>query len=58
MFELRFDTDGDAFQEGGTVEITRILRAVAAQLEDESARSRGVYDANGNSVGSWRLSDS
>ena len=59
VFTLTIETDNAAFGEPGSTEqadeIGRILRAVAGQVEDESPAERGVYDANGNRVGTWRL---
>lgn len=57
MFELSFSTDSDAFDDGenGALEVARILRAVADQLEHESRHQSGAYDFNGNRIGTWRL---
>lgn len=66
MFSLQIKTDNAAFHEddrsdegefpsGATLyECARILRSVAEDLEGDST-SGTILDANGNSVGEWRL---
>lgn len=58
-FTLIIATDNAAFGEAGSgenvEEIARILGVVAEQITNESATERGVFDVNGNRVGSWRL---
>lgn len=56
MFNLKINTESDAFQEGNAgSEVARILRSIAARIEKESGpimlTSWRVMDVNGNSVG-------
>lgn len=56
MFELRIDTGNAAFEDAPGVELARLLREIADQVEG-SPVPRAVRDANGNQVGAWRLTD-
>ncbi len=53
-FSLKFDTDNDAFVEGGTEEVVRLLDVVRKHVRNGNT-SGPLHDANGNSVGSWSL---
>ena len=61
-FTLEMETEGAAFraEDGGSHadaeagEISRILSAIAGQVES-GYRSGACLDANGNTVGKWRL---
>ena len=58
MFKLEFDTGNAAFDDDmRRDECARILRAVADLLEHGSQDGAGVYDLNGNRVGTWSLSE-
>lgn len=56
-FQLAFDTDNAAFEEGGNAEIVRILRDVADRIERSDSLDAhhygGIRDVNGNTVGSF-----
>lgn len=56
MFRLTFKTGNAAFQENGdpALEAARLLRVIADKL-DEGYTDGPIMDANGNSVGTWRL---
>lgn len=59
MFTLTIETNNAAFEDGRGYEIARILRDLADSVEEVGAEiysARGVYDYNGNRVGSWELS--
>lgn len=58
MFRLEFSTDNAAFEgDFAPEEIARILRdaadRVASNIPMTGGDSGGVYDANGNRIGSW-----
>jgi hypothetical protein len=56
-FTLNIKTDNAAFGEDDderTAEISRILRNIAARLDDGTDLARGTaYDINGNPVAEW-----
>lgn len=53
MFELKFDTDNAAFDDGAdSAEIARILSEVSQRVE-QGWLSSLIMDANGNVIGSW-----
>ena len=66
MFTLNIKTDNAAFQgyeedapgelRACQMEVARILRAVADQIEELSWRGT-LFDINGNSVGTYKLED-
>lgn len=54
MFTLLIHLDNDAFNVDANAEVARILRAVAAKVED--FRTEGIcQDSNGATVGQWGL---
>lgn len=56
MFTLTIKTDNAAFDEGDKgLEVARILRELANRLETQSQTSGTLRDANGNTVGTWKL---
>jgi len=59
QFTLTFSTDGDAFWTDGDREVARILRDLATKIEAEGAhpQSRTVRDINGNTVGTYQLTE-
>lgn len=58
QFQLSLSTDNAAFQgDDMRAEIARILRELAETIDNGSTYKGGLYDANGNRVGSWNLSD-
>lgn len=58
MFTLTITTDDDAIATDGGVELARILRSVAVDVENNCAGSTAlVRDVNGNRVGRWDWSD-
>ena len=52
MFDLHISTVNAAFDDSPMLEIARILREVAAQLQ-EGDDYRALRDSNGNTVGDW-----
>jgi len=50
-FKLEIETDNAAFEDGPESEVARILRALAARIENEFCMSQPVFDINGNRVG-------
>ena len=52
MFTLTFETTNDAFVEDSDGESARILHRVADMVR-MGRTSGNVYDANGNTVGTW-----
>jgi hypothetical protein len=52
MFTLRFDTDNEVFHKYPDIEISRILKDVAAQVK-RGIQNGTIMDENGNSVGAW-----
>ena len=54
-FKLEFSTSNAAFDEDDlSGEVARILRVASLEAED-GYRERRIYDANGNTVGEWKL---
>jgi hypothetical protein len=56
MLTVTIDTSNAAFDDCCATETSRILRDLAARMEDGSCSGldRGnLYDANGNRVGAW-----
>ena len=49
-FELKFDTDNDAFVSDWRAEVTAILHDVTEAIEG-GCLSSSVHDSNGNTVG-------
>ena len=56
MFELKFSTDNDAFAGNREAEVQRILAVIAYQV-DQGRIYGAAYDANGNRIGSWFMSE-
>ena len=54
-FSLTLDMDNEAFSGAPGLELARILRKLAARVEELDHRVDGgkVLDVNGNSVGKW-----
>lgn len=59
MFTVTIDTDNAAFEDGAGIEVARILRDIAEQVEDARPENStiSVFDVNGNRVGGWKLVD-
>ena len=55
MFKLEFKTDNAAFDEGMATECGRILRALAASIEQHGGDRGYLFDSNGNNVGSYSV---
>lgn len=51
-FQMRIDSNNDAFTEDGPAETARILREVADRLENGDEHAP-VRDINGNTVGEF-----
>jgi hypothetical protein len=54
-FTARFQTKNAAFESSEEQETARILREIADKLDDFT-REGNVFDANGNKIGTFRLS--
>lgn len=61
IFKISIDCSNAAFDENEVDrdwELARILRAVAARVEDGSAgKAKDIHDANGNPVGQFWLEE-
>lgn len=57
MFELEFKTDNAAFADFPATECARILRDIANKLERGESDGGPIRDANGNTVGHWRIDE-
>jgi hypothetical protein len=60
MFQMRFDTENEAFAGGNREsETARILRTVADRVErgESTGLFQNVHDLNGNPVGTFKLTD-
>lgn len=65
MLTLKFSTDNAAFGDADDgedqhdtdtrSESARLLRELADTLESGSTTHGGIYDVNGNKIGTWRL---
>ena len=60
MFELRIYTGNDSFHGDAALELARLLREIADNLdtmtlapESHTIHERQVYDENGNRCGGW-----
>lgn len=56
MVELTIDTDTDAFSEAPGIEIARVLRKVADEIENGCTLGR-IADVNGNAIGLYEVTD-
>ena len=55
MFTMQFNTDNAAFEySGGASETARILRKLAGRIEEGDFDGK-IMDANGNSIGTFKL---
>jgi hypothetical protein len=56
-FTINMTCDNAAFEDEPEAEVARILRSIAAQLEQEGTSRfyETIFDENGNDVGRWRL---
>jgi hypothetical protein len=50
-FELKIDCENAAFEETGSMETARILKVLAAALEEDGTGPWPLFDENGNRVG-------
>jgi hypothetical protein len=57
MFKIQFHTSNAAFEDGAASESARILRHVAAEIEDGHLEGV-VIDSNGNLIGAFKLDGS
>jgi len=55
MFKLQIETGNNAFDPSPLLEIARILRTLADDIEAEARFSGPLEDVNGNRVGNWSL---
>ena len=56
-FTLTFDMDGDIFVPDHRPELIRLLGTVSTMIGDRGAKSGTVRDINGNTIGSWAISE-
>lgn len=56
MFTVKIDTDNAAYTDSPEYEIASNLQEIASDLNNGVRRGR-VMDHNGNSVGTWELSE-
>lgn len=56
MFTLKIGTDNAAF-EHLEYEVARILRGIANKIENGCDESGAIMDANGNTVGTYTLTE-
>lgn len=58
-FILKIESSNDAFHPEPHLELARILRKTAEDIEHRFSLSdsKFVYDANGNRVGFWKLTN-
>jgi hypothetical protein len=57
-FKLAFDTKNEAFDDDAYLpEITRILRDVARQVEENGLTSGSIKDSNGNTIGDFKADE-
>lgn len=59
MLKIKFETENDAFQDTPAemaAEVRRILEQICDDIEAGETRD-AIMDANGNTVGDWRLAD-
>jgi hypothetical protein len=54
MLTVRIKTDNEAFHPRPGVELARLLRKVAHELETDH-REGNLFDVNGNRVGEYKL---
>ena len=54
--EITIETDNDAFQPAPNIELARILREIAINLEYNAEREI-IRDINGNTVGHYKSTD-
>lgn len=52
---LSINGDGAAFDDAPASEIARILRETATRIQEDGDSEGFLRDANGNAVGSWRV---
>ena len=57
MFKLHIETGNAAFDDdnGGRNEVASMLRSLANRLDNGSEMTGGLYDFNGNRVGSFEF---
>lgn len=55
--KLKINCDNDAFHDAPEVEIARVLRKIAQDIEDLEATGmyQNIKDINGNIIGTFRL---
>jgi hypothetical protein len=54
MFQLKFSLANEAFDNLMSIEIARILREIAKQVE-RGADPANIRDINGNTIGKWQI---
>jgi len=52
--KIEFETNGQAFEDYGDKEITRILTVIAEKVE-HGVEEDIILDINGNKIGKWEL---
>jgi len=57
MVKIEFKTDNDAFaNDNDEWEIARILQLIARQIQDGYDNDK-IRDINGNTIGSWEITE-
>lgn len=57
MVKIQFETDSDAFIDFDN-EVVRILHEIADKIKFGSQEKGGIYDANGEKIGTWKVDSS
>lgn len=58
MFKLEFETDNAAFTDGNKeTEVANIIMSIAKWITYYGDTQGDVCDSNGNTVGTWELTD-
>lgn len=56
-FTMKINMDNAAFDRGDGRELARLLREAATRLADVGESDGTLRDINGNTVGSWEISE-
>lgn len=51
---IKFNTSGQAFEDYGDYEVTRILEEIIEKVKNGHTEGK-ILDINGNSIGEWKL---
>ena len=56
MLKIIFDTEGQAFEDYGDREVSRILEEIAKKIKHGLDGDK-IMDINGNEIGKWEFDD-